>query len=420
MAKPRTKKEPEPTGGTSAPGADGIDADIEIEQWPVARLKPYAKNAKLHPPEQVAHLARIFARHGFDQPIVVDGKGIIVKGHGRWLAAKEAGMSTVPVVVRDLTKAQAAEARLADNRVAEFGWDFDAIVAEVVGNLEAGLDPEVTGFTLEQLGLEFKSGEVIQVTEPDTESKPSYTEVVEPETPKPPRKSVTKLGNLWQLGRHRLLCGDSTDEKARTAFLREKPDTIFTDPPYGVNYVSRVDEEQRKDWGGIANDDLQGEELVAFLRKAVPLDLATFAFVCCNWKCAIDFERALGKPKAVCVWDKGSFGLGRGYRSQHEFVFFYGTLNRTDLSDVWPFKRDARSDYQHPTQKPVALVAKALQDVKAQRVFDPFGGSGSTLLAAEQLGAICYTIELEPKYCDVIIERWQNLTGDKAQLLSGG
>ncbi len=131
-----------------------VERATEIEQWPLARLKPYKRNAKNHPPEQIALLAKIMAKHGFDVPIVVDKKGVIVKGHGRWLAARELRLPTVPVIVRDLTPAQSAEARIADNRVGEFGWDFDALVADVVGGLKDGLDMDVTGWTLKELGLD--------------------------------------------------------------------------------------------------------------------------------------------------------------------------------------------------------------------------------------------------------------------------
>lgn len=189
---------------------------------------------------------------------------------------------------------------------------------------------------------------------------------------------------------------------------------MFTDPPYGVSYISRVDVERRKDWGAIANDSLEDSDLGALLRDSIPE--AKYRFICCDWHCYSLFEGALGRPKAVCVWDKGHFGLGKGYRRQHEFVMFYGTLNRTDLSDMWPFSRDP--NYKHPTQKPVALVAKALRDVakRGAKIYDPFCGSGTTIIAAEQVGMVAHGVELEPKYCDVAVQRWEALTGKKAAL----
>lgn len=371
-------------------------APTKIELWPVGKPTPYEKNAKIHPTKQVEQLAKVLDRHGFDQPIVVDKHGVVIKGHGRLLAAKHLGLEKVPVVVRDdLSPAQVREARIADNRMAELSsWDDELLGIDMREALELFPDD----FDAELLGLKasFVAAHVRLAGE-----------VEEPDTPEPPKNSVTKFGDVWTLGQHVLTCGDSTKLKF------SKPHTIFTDPPYGVNYVSRV-EERRKDWGGIANDNLAGEELVKFLRAAVPVAEAQFAFVCCNWRSYFDFETAYGKPNTVCVWDKGSFGLGSGYRTQHEFVMFFGTLKRTDLADVWQLNRDSRGAYQHPTQKPVALAAKALHDVDAKDVFDPFGGSGSTLLAAEQLNIPCMSIELEPKYCDVIVQRWEQLTGGKA------
>ncbi len=371
-------------------------AATKIELWPTAKPVPYEKNARVHSPKQVEALAKVIGEHGFDQPIVVDTHGVVIKGHGRLLAAKHLGLAKVPVITRDdLTPSQVRAARIADNRMGELStWDDELLALDLRETLE--LFPD---FDTDLLGLKasFVASHVRMAGE-----------VEEVDTPELPKNPVTRVGDVWTLGQHVLTCGDSTKLKF------SKPHTIFTDPPYGVDYVSRVDEKRRKDWGGIANDNLAGEELVKFLRSSVPVKEAEFAFVCCNWRSYFDFETAYGKPTSVCVWDKGSFGLGRGYRTQHEFLMFFGTLNRTDLSDVWQLNRDPRGDYKHPTQKPVALAAKALSDVDAKDVFDPFGGSGSTLLAAEQLDVPCMTIELEPKYCDVIVERWEKLTGSKA------
>lgn len=369
-------------------------AATKIELWPTAQLKPYEKNAKIHPPKQVQALAKIIEKHGFDQAIVVDRDGIIIKGHGRLEAAKHLGLKKVPVVVRDdLTPAQVRAARIADNTIAEMGkWNSDLLASDVREALElfpTEFDPDMLGLKTSFVSSHLRI----------------HGEVEEVETPEPPKVAVTKSGDVWKLGQHTLACGD-----ARKFTLQKPPHVVFTDPPYGVSYVSRW----RKDWGEIKNDNLAGDELQEFLRATVKLE-GEFIFICCDQKSYSAFEKAYGVPNALCVWDKGSFGLGRGYRRQYELIMFFGALNRTDLSDVWQLNRDPRSDYQHPTQKPVALAAKALTDVEARDVYDPFGGSGSTLLAAEQLGIPCTTVELEPKYCDVIVQRWELLTGLKAE-----
>ena len=382
-----------------------MHAATKIELRDIGTIKPYEKNAKRHPKEQIEKLAAIIKRHGFDQPIVVDSAGVIIKGHGRLLASKQLGLKKVPVLVRgDLSPAQVREARIADNRVSELGsWD-DELLAE---DMREALALFADDFDADLLGLKASFVEAhVRIT----------GDIEEVETPDLPKTPVTRVGDVWLMGEHRLVCGDSTDNNIQLCALNgNKPELIFTDPPYGVNYVSRVDESRHKDWGGIKNDDLQGEKLIDFLKATVPLDLAPLVYVCCNWRSYFDFELAFGKPKSVCVWDKGSFGLGSGYRTQHEFIMFFGSIKRTDLSDVWQLNRDSRTDYKHPTQKPIALAAKAINDCKAESVFDPFGGSGSTLLAAEQCGAACFTIELEPKYCDVIVQRWETLTGQKAK-----
>jgi hypothetical protein len=227
-----------------------------------------------------------------------------------------------------------------------------------------------------------------------------------------PEEPVTKFGDVWTLGGSTLICGDSAQHLRRGASV----DCVFTDPPYGVNYTSRVDKERRKDWGPIRNDGLGGDSLRVFLKSTVPL--AKFTYICCDYHTFMDFEATFGKPKSCIVWNKGSIGLGWGYRRQHEFILFYGAFSKTDgssaraMSDVWDFARD--SNYKHPTQKPTALAMKALIDCDATSVYDPFIGSGTTLLAAEKLGIPCTGIEIEPKYCDVVVQRWEELTGGSA------
>ncbi len=333
--------------------------------------------------------------------------GHIVAGHQRLTQLKARGAQLLngdvcisvqgatkrfPVRVVDWSEVEEKAANLEANNP-HISGSFDDGVVDLLREVEAGL------------GSEFVSDALLDALLADLPKV--SVEVEEDDTPDVPSNPVTKLGDVWTLGGHALVCGDSAEHVQMASGV----DCVFTDPPYGVNYQSRVDKKRRKDWGAIEGDDLKGGDLVEMIRATVPR--AEYMYVCCPWDTYPEFVNALGKPRSVCVWDKGHFGLGKGYRRQFELVMFYGKLNRTDLSDVWTLSR--ASDYKHPTQKPVSLVAKALVDCAAKTVYDPFAGSGTTLIAAEQLSLRCTTIELEPKYCDVTIERWENLTGGKAQ-----
>lgn len=221
-------------------------------------------------------------------------------------------------------------------------------------------------------------------------------------------KVITVKGDLYELGRHRLLCGDSTIIDDVDKLLDGKNvDMVFTDPPYGVDYVSRVDKDKRKPWGNIKNDDLKDEELKNFLYDSLGIYLEN-RYVCCNWQSVMDFMLALGKPNAFIVWDKQSIGLGAGYRNQHEIILFYGKLDHNSESNVWSIKRDSTNDYTHPTQKPIAIPIRAIinSSKKNMLVYDAFLGSGSTLIACEKTNRICYGMELDEYYCDVIVKRW--------------
>lgn len=380
--------------------------ELATEMVAIARLTPYARNPRKNAKavHQVADSLRAF---GFRQPIVVDKDFVVVVGHTRLLAAKEIGLTEVPVhVAHDLTPSQARAYRIADNRAAEAStWDDTLLVLELSDLRRESDDTlQLSGFN----GVDLARLEL---------DAPRAGETDADDAPAVPDEPETQPGDLWVLGAHRLVCGDATDAAVRRLALDgATPDVVFTDPPYGVEYTSRVDKDRRKAWGAIQNDHLGPAELAALVTAAVPPSRCQY--VCASWECVGAFQAALGEPKAVCVWVKSHFGLGKGYRRQHELVLFYGTLNRTDLSDVWRFER--AEAYQHPTQKPVALVAKALADSDATNVFDPFCGSGSTLIAAEQLGRPCRAIELEPKYVDVAVERWQRFTSRRAERIQGG
>jgi DNA modification methylase len=253
-------------------------------------------------------------------------------------------------------------------------------------------------------------------------------ELKEDVVPEVPTVAQTKLGNIYQLGKHRLMCGDSTDEATVLTLMDgAKADMVFTDPPYGMSYEGG---RGTQEFGEIKNDSLQGEPLIKLISSALKNCLKvsnenTANYICFTWRTFNEFKLSLEQAglliKTCIVWDKGSIGLSHGnYRPQHEFIFYvqgewYGDRAQ---SDVWQVNRDAQTGYVHPTQKPINLIVKAFENssLKNNLIIDPFGGSGSTLMAAEQTNRTCYMMELDPKYCDVIVKRWENLTGEKAVL----
>jgi DNA modification methylase len=317
--------------------------------------------------------------------VVINKDYIILGGNMRFKAMQEAGWKEIPVKVVDWTPEQQREFIIKDN-VSGGEWDWDILANEWDSDLldEWGLD----------LPANFGDDEVEEDEAPEVSSDPP----------------VSILGEVYQLGRHRVMCGDSTDKSQVAKLLNGKQaDMVFTDPPYGVDYSSRVDKDRRKPWGTILNDDLKDETLREFLYDSCN-DLTKPKYVCCNWQSVADFMLALGKPNSFIVWDKQSIGLGAGYRNQHEIILFYGKLNHNSESNVWTIKRD--STYEHPTQKPVAIPARAIKNssIANDIVLDIFLGSGSTLIACEQTDRVCYGMELDPRYVDVIRKRWAKYT----------
>lgn len=368
--------------------------NMEIKEIKIAELKPYKDNAKKHPKKQIDLLKANITKFGFTTPVLIDKNNSVIAGHGRLLAMKELGKESVPcVMMGDLTDEEVKALRLADNRIAEMGeWDMDLVIAELKG-LEVPL-LELTGFSNDL---------IITPDEADDEA------------PALPEEPQSKLGDLYELGSHRVLCGDSTKlEDVEKLMDGKKADMVFTDPPYGVNYVSRVDKDKRKDWGEIKNDNLEGDKLQEFLKDSLSFHFSSKSrYICCNWQSVKDFFDAYGMPNSLIVWDKKSLGLGANYRSQHEFILFYGKLSHRNETNVWSMKRDSTSEYVHPTQKPVELIVRAITNSssESQLIFDAFLGSGSTLIAAQKTKRTCYGIELDPKYVDVIVSRYCKYAG---------
>lgn len=394
-----------------------------IELWPVDRLKPYDNNARTHSADQVAKIVASIREFGFTNPILVDSADGIIAGHGRLMAAKELGLTEVPVVVLDhLSDAQRRAYILADNRLAlDAGWDDDLLAKELVALEQDGFDLALTGFTDDELA------DLLVDEETAAEG------AAEDETPEVPVDPVSVLGDVWVLGKHRLMCGDSTSIDAFDRLMcGVQADMVFTDPPYGMSYGGG---RGKKKFGMIENDDAQGTDLIDLVREAISTakasskDGASF-YVCFPWRTYSEFEAAMegcGLPvSSSIVWDKKHFGLGQqDYRPQHEFIFYskggtwYGDRSQ---SDVWYMSRGNTQGYVHPTQKPVELIEKALENSskRGDIVIDCFGGSGSTLIACEKTKRSARLMELDPKYVDVIVQRWQEFAGKAATLEDGG
>ena len=396
----------------------------KIESRLVADLIPYAANSRTHSDAQVAQIAASIKEFGWTNPILIDGDNTIIAGHGRLLAARKLGMEEVPAIILDhLSKAQQRALVIADNQLAlNAGWDIDMLKAEIE-------DLNLEGFDLGLLGFDDKFLDGLLEPEP---SEGLTDEDAVPDVPEQPK---TVLGDVWVLGNHRLMCGDSTSVTAFDQLMDgAKADMIFTDPPYGMSYGggraagSTPKGALVKAHGMIMNDDLQGDDLIALVRDAIATSSAAMKeggalYACFTWRTYAEFEAGLEscghKVKACIVWDKKSIGLGNShYRPQHEFIFYCGGQWYGDKSqsDVWYMSRGATGEYVHPTQKPVELVERALNNSSkaGDVVIDCFGGSGSTLIACEKTNRHARLMELDPKYCDVIIKRWQDFTGQQA------
>lgn len=403
--------------------------NLTIETRSVEALIPYAANSRTHSDAQVAQIAASIKEFGWTNPILIDGENGIIAGHGRLLAARKLGLEEVPCVMLDhLSKAQQRALVIADNQLAmNAGWDMAMLAAEIE-------DLKLGDFDIDLLGFDDKFLDELLDSAP-TEGLTDEDAVPEmPETPK------TVLGDVWVLGNHRLMCGDSTSVTAFDQLMdNAKADMIFTDPPYGMSYGggrAAGDHALDKKTGGvkikahgmILNDDLQGDDLIALVRDAIATSSASMKeggalYACFTWRTYAEFEAGLEscglKVKACIVWDKKSIGLGNShYRPQHEFIFYCGGQWYGDKSqaDVWHMSRGATGNYVHPTQKPVELVERALNNSSkaGDVVIDCFGGSGSTLIACEKTNRHARLMELDPKYCDVIIKRWQDFTGQEA------
>ncbi len=397
--------------------------NLKIEHKPVDQLVPYVRNARTHSDEQVSQIAGSIAEFGFVNPILVGDDNVIIAGHGRLMAAHKMGLENVPVIyLSHLSEVQRRALVLTDNKLAEnAGWDEDLLRLELEDLQAQDFDLELTGFDFD---------EIDRLLNADTEPAGNIDDDDIPETPDAP---ISKPGDLWLLGNHRLLCGDATVlgdvERVLDGGLA---DLTFCDPPYNVDYAGGA---SRKTDRRIENDNL-GNEFEAFLYDAcVNIVSVTKGgiYICMSSSELHTLQKAFvdagGHWSTFIIWAKNRFTLGRSdYQRQYEPIL-YGWKEGTDhfwcgardQGDVWFIDRPHKNDL-HPTMKPVALVERAVRNSSKSRdiVLDPFGGSGTTLIACEKAGRSGRLIEMDPKYADVIVKRWQEFTGLKATLDGDG
>ena len=369
---------------------------MEYKKTPVDQLIPYANNARTHSEEQILKVASSIKEFGFINPVIIDGENGIIAGHCRVESAKRLGMTEVPTLeVKHLSEAQKKAYILADNRLAEdAGWDEELLRIELEGLAELDFDLDSIGFDISELDDIF----------PDEYDGEADGEIIEP-----PADPIAKLGDIYLLGRHRLMCGDSTKEEDVAKLMNgNKADMVFTDPPYGFNYVKKSNGQF------IKNDGIEFEQIIADALALVDVDTA---YVCGDAKTAGAFLRAtscLGEPKTCIVWSKPIQHRMHRYEPCHEFVWYWGD-NGPPFYGTNVYEAKRAIEKYHPTVKPVELVEYCISSHGDKMlVLDLFGGSGSTLIACEQLNRTCYMMELDPAYCDVIINRWQTLTGQQA------
>ena len=383
-------------------------------------LKPYDKNPRRITKEQFEKLKRSISEDGFHQRLLVTEDGRVIGGHQRIKALKELGYKDIQALVpdRDLTPEEYDRLNIRDNLQAG-EWDFDALANH---------------FDAEQL-LDWGFPESLLPKQEDVVNEPAGDE---DEAPEPPAIATTVRGDVYTIGSHRLMCGDSTlIDDVDKLMDGVKADMVFTDPPYGMSYGGgRAEGEHTldkktggvkiKSYGMILNDDLKGDALLTLVKDALHSAVLTSKngaafYTCFTWRTYSEFQNALYEAglevKNCIVWDKKSIGLGNShYRPQHEFIFYSGGqwFGDKSESDVWYMSRGATGNYVHPTQKPVELIERALgnSSKSGDAIIDVFGGSGSTMVAAHKLGRTAYLMELDEKYCDVIITRMAKLFPD--------
>lgn len=398
-------------------------AKLKVTYCDPADIIPYAMNSRTHSDEQVAQVAASIKEFGFTNPILVDEFNVIIAGHGRLMAAKKLGLDQVPTITLEgLTEAQRKAYVIADNKLAlNAGWDDQALQAELERLQELDFDLELTGFDPDELAKLLEPEQVEGLTDEDA-------------VPDVPEEPVSREGDIWVCGNHLVMCGDSTSIDAVEKLMDgKKADMIFTDPPYGVSYTGGLQD---------TGSGLKGNARQMIKNDNIDLyeDAVTIASQVCNgavfmfYADTVPFglyrgiENVGGSVVALLIWKKkGGYGaLGASYKPNHEPCVIWkpkgANLNFIGSSSenrIWEEDKDGVNKL-HPTQKPVSISERAIRNHKADIVLDLFGGSGSTLIACENVGRNGRLMELDPKYIDVIVKRWQDFTGKKAILESTG
>jgi DNA modification methylase len=412
-----------------------------VEEIPVTKLRPNPKNARTHSKKQIRQIANSIERFGFNSPIIADAHYLVLAGHGRLDAAKLLGRRTVPtIVVRDLSEAERRAYSLADNKIAEnAGWDRPTLAVELkeLAPLlaDAGLTIDITGF--HQSEVDSLMGDLVDAEQDPADEVPTAALAV-----------VTGLGDVWRLGRHRLKCGNALAPADMQALMQgERAAMVFTDPPYNLRVSSIQGRGKIKHSEFVAGSgEMSPAQFAKFLTDAASNAAnhsknGAIHFICMDWKHMGEMlaagESVYGALKNLIVWAKTNAGQGTFYRSQHELIFVWkcgdeAHANNFELgqfgrrrSNLWTYAgvntfRSGRMEdlAAHPTVKPVAMVADAMRDCSSRGaiVLDPFMGSGTTILAAERVGRRAYGLELDPRYVDTAVRRWQNFTKRDAVL----
>jgi len=388
---------------------------LSIKYHETKKIIPYVNNSRTHSDHQIKQVAASIKEFGFTNPILVDESYGVIAGHGRLMAAEILEMDKVPtIMLKGLTEAQRKAYVIADNQLAmNAGWDLDALKLEVDRLTELDFDIDLLGFDEDMLaGL--------------MEEEPTEGLTDEDAVPEAPENPVTVEGDVWILGNHRLMCGDSTSIDAVDKLMDGKiADMVNTDPPYGISYQSNMRTKSDK-FDILANDDV-------FLDIAPVIEACStgWVFVWTSWKVLttwITMFEGFGYPTNQVIWSKGGGGIGdlkKTFLSDYETALVWhrgAELTGKRIGSVWKVNKDGAATYKHPTQKPVALAEEAIDKttMRGNAVLDLFGGSGSTLIACEKIDRVNYSMELDPKYCDVIIKRWQDFAGKEAVMESTG
>jgi DNA modification methylase len=389
--------------------------ELEITYLPLDGLIPYANNSRTHSEAQVAQIAASIKEFGFTNPILIDQDGGIIAGHGRVLAARKLSMDVVPtIMLSNLTDTQRKAYVIADNKLAlNAGWDDELLALELSELGEMGFDLGLTGFTQEE----------IDALTPEQIPEGLTDEDAVPEVPAEP---VTKLGDVWLCGKHRVMCGDSTSIDAVEALTQgHMADMVNTDPPYGVSYQSNMRTKSAK------FEVLKNDDVILDITPVIAACSTGWVFIWTTWKVIdkwLDSTKGLGFPTNMVIWSKGGGGIGdlkKTFSTDYEMALVFNRgaeLTGKRIGSVWKVGKDGATEYKHPTQKPVALAEEAIDKTtrRGAVVLDLFGGSGSTLVACEKIGRVNLSMELDPVYCDVIVKRWQEFTGKQATLESDG